>query len=264
MDTLVMNMPVGDMTGMGNMDYWVEDRFFGGLLEEDDNRWQLTTAPSFNVEMDELFAAAVMEGSNVNVPQLLEVEPTRVDDGVNDDEGSSVDEMDEGGPKGPTADEVATWQREVVEVGRQRVWKEQRVGLRLQSRCFAVEWRGSMLTDKEEFVRRLLSVVGGEASFVLGTERRTSRADYFVIVRLSGRVRWRDYREVLMFGHGDCGDEEGLFMRVRIPRRKTDESLNAFAKEMVMKCGTYDETCRYKEAQLTRVQKRKTGGKSET
>lgn len=260
-----MKMPVGDMTGMGDMGFWTEEQYFGGLLQED-NCWQLTNANTFNSEMDELFAAAVMDGMEASsVPQLLEVEPTRVESGANDEERSSgdeMDEMDEEGPKGPTANEIATWQREVVEVGRERVWRDQRVGTRLQSRCFAVEWRSSMLVDKKEFVRRLLSVVGGEASFVLGTERRTSRADYFLIVRLFNRMRWRDWREALMFGHGDCRDEEGLFMRVRVPRRKTDEAMNLFAKEMVRRCETYDETCRYKEGQLTRLQKRRTGGKT--
>jgi len=265
MDTLVMKMPVGDMTGMGDMGFWTEEQYFGGLLQED-NCWQLSNASTFNEQMDELFAAAVMEGmEGSNVPQLLDFEPTRVESAANDEERSSGDELDEvddGGPEGPTADEIATWQREVVEVGRERVWRDQRVGKRLQSRCFAVEWRSSMLIDKDDFVRRLLGVVGGEASFVLGTERRTSRADYFLIVRLFKRMRWRDWRESLMFGHGDCGDEEGLFMRVRVPRRKTDEAMNLFVKEMVTKCEMYDETCRYKEAQLTRLQKRRTGAKA--
>ncbi len=119
-----------------------------------------------------------------------------------------------------------------------------------------------MLVDSRTFVRRLLAVVGGKASFVLGMDIRKLRADYFMTVRLPRQPRWREWREVLMFGHGfeqgEYDGEEGLFMRVFVSRRwKTEEDINTFVKEMVRKCDTYEETCRYNEGGLFRVPKKR-------
>ena len=169
-----------------------------------------------------------------------EVEREDVPEGL---EGSGEDA---GGSSGPTLEEVATWQSAVVTSRNEPTGSDQPSG-RLQARCFAVEWRGSVLLDKEEFVRRLFGVIGGEACFVLGVEIRKFRADYMVVVRSESLFRWRDWRTKLMFGHGGEAEGEGLFMKVRVPLRSSAEGTKAFVQEMIGKCGTYEHMCRYKE-----------------
>ena len=150
---------------------------------------------------------------------------------------------------GPTAEELAKWQSAVVVGHNEPTWMDQVAG-RLQARCFAVEWRGSVLLDMEEFEGRLLGVLGKkarEASFVLGMEVRKSRADYMAVVRLNSRLRWRDWRRELMFGHGGEVEGEGLFTRLRVPVRSSAEGTKAFVEEMVGKCAVYEYTRRYRE-----------------
>jgi hypothetical protein len=255
-----MDMVIPDA---GNLILWTDEEeqfFFGGLsqLRNNNSGGQFTCFPG--AEVDEVFAVFTEELDTEELDvRLLEASEVQQTGGeVDDEKQSSGDEMEEVlQGRRPTPEQVAVWQRNVVEVGRQRVWQAH-TDRRFQARCFAVEWRSSALVDGKEFVRRLFRVVGGDASFVLGMDIRKSRADYCLVVRLAVLARWRDWRKVLMFGHGAQDDEEGLFVRVRVPRRrKTDEDINAFVREMLRKCDTYDETCRYKEAGLIRLQGRR-------
>jgi hypothetical protein len=253
------------MVSNADLSFWCaeEETFFGQVLNVQDNSYD-NSGGQFTMDIDaadiDALFATFIQGSKVPYPELgclqsLEVEPTGGE--VDGEEHSSDDEIEEvldGGR--PTTEEIAAWESHVVRVGRPREWKAH-TGKRLQSRCFSVEWRSSVLVDGREFVRRLLSVVGGEASFVLGMDIRKSRADYFVVVRLFKLGRWRDWWKVLMFGHGGYDAEEGLFMRVCVPRRRDREKgIHAFVNEMLLTCDTYSETCRYKEPGLFRLQSR--------
>jgi hypothetical protein len=220
-----------------------------------------------DAELQQLFETFV-RNSKVTLPDVVSGCPTsahptsaeRVEAEVDSGHVPSGGETSDDGAGRPTAEQLAVWQQQVVRVDRQRTWKQHTEGL-LQCRCFAVEWRSSMLLDKDEFVRRMFGVVGGDASFVLGADIRESRADYFVVVRVGDRVALRDWRKKLMFGHGEHAGEEGLFMRVCVPRlSRTDKGINAFVQDMLRKCDGYSETCRYKEAQLIREQSRSGGG----
>jgi len=164
------------------------------------------------------------------------------------------EEGEEYDPRAITDEQVAAALGELENEIREPAWRTHTTGV-LQSRCFAVEWRGTILLDRKEFVRRLLRVVGN-VPFVLGTEKRKSRADYLVVVRLEGRARLRDWRKALLFGHDGEGEEEGLFMRVRVPRRATDAGINAFVQEMLQKCESYCEVSRYRSAEMSRTQAR--------
>jgi hypothetical protein len=166
----------------------------------------------------------------------------------------SQDEKDDDDEEGATEDDLATWQSMVVRSSKPRTWEVYSSG-HFRSRCFAVEWRDSVLLDQEELTRGMFGAVGGKASFMLGTEVRSSRADHMAVVRSSSRITWRDCRKRLMFGHGpgDAGVEDGLFIRVRVPDRKSVEGVNAFVGEMVRKCETYGETSKYKGVDLVRA-----------
>jgi len=222
-----------------------------------------------NSDVDKLFAT-FMQGVKEPFPEsacpsLLPEEPREYaadededeeEDDAAEDEDGEEDGVQEGVRGSPTMEQVASWEGEVVEVERDRPWKDHTTGV-LQSRCFAVEWRGSVLLDRKDFVRRLFRVVGGDASFVLGVDKRTSRADYMVVVRVNSRFRKKDWRKILMFGHGNCHEEEGLYMRVRVPRRaKSEDGGNTFVREMLRKCETYCLTCQYKQEGLIREQGR--------
>ena len=156
----------------------------------------------------------------------------------------------------PTSEEVAGWRREVVTTGRTPHWKEFS-GSRFEVRCFAVEWRDSVLLE-EKFLEGLFGLIGGEgSSFVLGMETRKPRADYLVVIRLDNPVRWRDWQGRLMFGHGVEGkghwEGMGLFVRVFVPAKVSAEGTVAFAKEMIGRCdNVYTDTVRYRESDLTR------------
>lgn len=176
-------------------------------------------------------------------------------EGREDDPGQSVSTPEESGwddGDGPTDDELATWESMVVRSSKPRTWEVYSTG-RFQSRWFAVEWRDSVLLDQEELARGVFRAVGGDVSFMLGTEVRSSRADHMAVVRSKGRIRWRDCKEKLMFGHGSGGSEDGLFVRVRVPGRKSAEGMLAFVGEMVRKCDTYGETSKYNGDDLLRV-----------
>ena len=174
-------------------------------------------------------------------------------DSVDSEEGSESGDSSTGG-LGPTEEDLARWESGVISTVGDRVWKEHPVGVLLQSRCFAVDWRSSVLLDRRAFIRGLFRVVGGDASFVLGSEIRRTRAEYSVVVRMKSRVRWRSWRKELMFGHAAHSDEEGLFVRVRVPLRATDEGINAFIGQMKRRCEVFEQTSKYNEADLIRVQ----------
>lgn len=168
------------------------------------------------------------------------------------EEESGNEEGSEG--NGPTREEGRMWRRAVVVDSKERVWKDHSAA-RLQARCFAVEWRGSVLLDREEFVRQLFDVLGedgGEASFVVGMEVRESRADYMAVVRLKDQTSWRDWRKALGFAHGGGAEGEGLFVRVRVPLRGSAEGTQSFITDMAARCEVYEDRYRYREAEMTR------------
>ena len=189
------------------------------------------------------FSEQVKPGEGVESEDLS---PEEEDDDVESEEG------EEEVRRGPTEEMLTKWESGVEGATGGRKWKEHPFGM-MQSTCFAVEWRGSVLLDKQVFIRKLLLLVGGDASFVMGCEIRRSRADYTVVVRMKKRVRWREWRRKLMFGHASDGEEEGLFMRVRVPLVGTDQGINAFIGQMKRRCEVYEETSRYKEGNLIRV-----------
>ena len=164
---------------------------------------------------------------------------------------------------GPAAAERAARRKMVVTADGSRAWKDY-FGTRFEVRCFAVEWRGSVLLDKEKFLDGLFRAVEGEAgeaveaSFIVGMEIRKLKADYFAVIRRKEPVRWRDWRRELMFGHGveggeGEGEEQGLYMRVLVPGQSSAEGHGAFVAEMIGRCdSTYPDTYRYREAEMTR------------
>jgi hypothetical protein len=151
----------------------------------------------------------------------------------------------------PTDEDLARWNRCIVSDRKERVWKAHGSGI-LQSACFAVEWRASILLDKEEFLRRLFLLVGEKVSFILGCEIRESRADYTLLVRMQKRVRWKSWKKLLMFGHASKDEEEDLFMRVRVPLSGTDKDVIAFVKQMTRRCDAFENTSKYREEGLVR------------
>lgn len=205
-------------------------------------------------EVDSLFArycGQLDSGTSLFVPDLGSGEARGDDPGqpVATPEESECDDEE-----GPTDDELAMWQSMVVQSSKPRTWEVYSTG-HFQSRWFAVEWRDSVVLDQEELARGMFRAVGGDVSFMLGTEVRSSRADHMAVVRSRGRIRWRDCKEKLMFGHGssDGGAEDGLFVRVRVPGRKSAEGVLAFIGEMVRKCDTYGETSKYNGDDLVRA-----------
>jgi hypothetical protein len=169
--------------------------------------------------------------------------------------GEMLPDEEAKGGKGPTLEQLIAWQSRVATTEKSPVWKDH-LGGRFQQSCFAVEWRGSVLLDRQEFVRHLFGVIGGDASFVLGVEARQTRADYRVVVRLNAedRVRWRDWRKMLIFGHGGEGEREGSLMRVQVPRGATDEGRRKFVLEMTRRCELYTNICRYQDAGMGKLQ----------
>jgi hypothetical protein len=155
------------------------------------------------------------------------------------------------------------WKKKVV------VWKSHVGGHMLQTRCFSVEWRSSLLLDKDEFVRRMRALIGsGETvSYCVGAEVRRMRADYMIVVRTGDRVRIRDPRDRFLSGHGyeeglnDGAVEPGIFFRIRVPAKGTDEGINAFVKHMKLKCEEFDEVTVVNETKLIRCQLHKGGGR---
>ncbi len=184
---------------------------------------------------------------------------TPVADGAFDEDAESAASEVEPQQTGPSAEQVSIWVGEVLTEGKHRVWKEHS-GSRFQSRCFSVEWKGSALLDEQQFLRELFRVFGGELSFVLGVEARQTRADYLLVVRMKGQKRWRDWREKLMFGHGGDMGEAGLFIRLRVPRRGTDDGVNLFVRHMKRRCGEYPQVFRFREEEMEFSQARGHGG----
>jgi hypothetical protein len=246
----------------GLMSLDIGGTFWGELLAED-YRDEMLLPPALDSECEGLFEAfdesSAAEPRKVSPPRPANASGSgAVGGGVGDEQGGWGEESDEAGEENevPTAQQVEQWQSKVVEFKRERTWRDHIAGT-LQSRCFTVEWKGSPLVQKDDFVRRVFGALGGKVSFVLGTEIRTSTADYYMVVRCGNRARWRDWRKKLMFGHGGQGDfEEGFFMRVRVPRWRTVEGINVFLRDAMQKCEGYGETSRYRESEMSRVQSR--------
>ncbi len=236
----------------------LDDILFGELVpdgQQHDSSW--VVSPGVVVDGMESLFAGFCEPSTItrDAPDLFL--PAGAGGAFEDSAGEDIDgeiALVEGEiSAGPSGEELAIWRSAVVTSVYPPTWRSHTEG-RFQSCCFAVEWRDSVLVDKEKFIDDLFGIVGGDASFVLGTEVRQTRADYLVVVRITGRVRWRDWRKALMFGHAGDGEEEGLYMRVRVPRRGNDDGIKAFAVEMKRKCETYNDVSRYHESRLVRVQ----------
>ncbi len=226
----------------------VDDFLFGGMVAEAQQMHELGDAAYMDLEAEGMFGR-YCQTSRLEMPSLV---PDMVpDDGEDVGEATTGDDDGEGLEGTATDDDTAKWQSSVTIASKRRTWIEY-TGGRLRSRCFAVEWRGSVLTDKVEFVRRMFGVIGGDVSFMLGTEVRSSRADHLVVVRSSKLMCWRDWRKKLMFGHGDDAGEAGLFMRVRVPGASSGEGVKAFVDDMVRRCDVYEYTSKYREADLVR------------
>ena len=175
-----------------------------------------------------------------------------VSQGVSDAGGGIGDDGDSSGIA--TMEDIAKWRSDVVVDRRELVWKDHE-DYRFQSRCFAVDWRSSALIDPEEIVKGLFSLFGKDASFVLGTDVRGSRADHMAVVRLrerGKRIMWRNWREKLMFGHGGEASGETLFLRVRVAFSQSAVGTKAFVDEMLLKCNLYEVIYRYDEVGLIR------------
>jgi hypothetical protein len=162
--------------------------------------------------------------------------------GVEETEGKDGERSGNEGENAPTLEEVLEWSNKIVRETKPRSSKYHE-GARFQCRCFAVEWRSSPVTDGDVFVREFLSLIGGDASFVMGWQVNKTRADYRVIVRAKEAIRWRDWRKKLMFGHG--GDAEGVYMAAEVPRRGSEECTRQFVLEMILKCEQYEHVYRY-------------------
>lgn len=125
---------------------------------------------------------------------------------------------------------------------------------RLQSRCFAVEWRGSAVVDRAVVLRGVFATLGSRVSFVLGADARAARADYLLVVRLRRRDRRRDVVGRLMLGHGFGADgstcEEGVFNRVMVPVGSGERSEEQFVTEMLRRCSLYASRSSFKEQGL--------------
>jgi hypothetical protein len=229
-----------------------DDILFGGLVS-DPHVDMFGEAP--DMEVNSLFArycGQLDAETSLFVPDLgsgeaRENDPGSTPEGATEDEGSQYDDEE-----GATEDDLATWQSMVVRSSKPRTWQVYSSGY-FQSRCFAVEWRDSVLLGQEELACGMFRALGGNVSFMLGTEVRISRADHMAVVRSASLIRWRDCRNKLMFGHGDGATEDGLFIRVRVPDRKSVEGVNAFVGEMVRKCETYGETSMYNGGDLVRA-----------
>lgn len=165
------------------------------------------------------------------------------------------DDVVGGGQAGPTEEQLVRWRQAVVGRDRERSWKIHS-DKRFQSRCFAAEWRSSSLLDRDDFLRRLFLVVGGDVSFALGVDQRAGRADYFLVVRLHDPVRWRDWRQLLMFGHDTEDESEGLFLRLLVPRTPSGGGVVQFVQEMSKRCGLYGHVSKFRDSELLRVQSR--------
>jgi len=230
----------------------VDDFLFGGMVAEAQQTHELGDVAYMDLEAEGMFGR-YCQTSRLEMPlEMPSLVPDMVPDDGEDVGGSSTGD-DDGEDMGGTASggDVAMWQSNVISASKRRTWTEYTSG-RFRSRCFAVEWRGSVLTDRMEFVRRMCGVIGGDAPFMLGTEVRSSRADYFVVVRSRKLLCWRDWRKKLMFGHGDDADEAGLFMSVRVPSATSAEGLKAFVDDMTRKCDAYEHTSKHLEADLVR------------
>ena len=220
----------------------------------DDESWmQATTVDDGSI--DDLFAG-ICEPRKCPLPDWeggsmqFEMDEMEVMDEAEGEDGNTS--TTNGNECGPTAEEMRIWSSLLVKQRNERVGKDYS-GARFQGRCFAVEWRSSRLLDSELFVRQLFQLIGGEAAFILGMEVRGSRADYRVLVRTRELIRWRDWRKKLMFGHGGEAEGEGLYMRVEVPSRGSEESTMSFVSEMMLRCSYYPDTWRYNEPDLRRV-----------
>ena len=220
----------------------------GGRLGQESWMMESNTA---DARMESLFAgfcesalAAEVQGDvGMGGSESYEEEEVEATDG-NEGERS---ERDSG--SGPTQYELLQWQSRVTRQVNGRAGKDFS-GDRFQCRCFAVEWRSSVLVDGQYFLQELFKLIGGEVSFVLGWQVRKSRADYSLIARGKEVIRWRDWRKKLMFGHG--GEADGVFIGVEVPLRNSEECTRQFVLEMTSKCERYEHVWRYQEEDMRR------------
>lgn len=242
---------------------------FGGLVPGEQQRQESWMVDPVGIDagLEDLLAGVFdlpvrAERLSASAGDVMDLAGDEVDSETGSDGGGSRN--DEVG--GPVAPERAAWRKMVVTADGSRAWKDY-CGTRFEVRCFAVEWRGSVLLDKEKFLRGLYRAIEGEAgeageaieaSFIVGMEIRKLKADYFAVVRRREPVRWRDWRRELMFGHGveggeGEGEEQGLYVRVLVPTQSSAEGHGAFVAEMIGRCdSTYPDTYRYREAEMTR------------
>ena len=201
-----------------------------------------------NPSFDELVTEICEQSAGYGADQLLE--DVEVEEETGDGNWKGSDKDDDGTPE-----RLAEWMGQVVTVRKERESKMY-IGRRFEVRCFAVEWRSSVVVDVDAFMMGLFRLFGGESSFVLGANVGKLRADYLLVIRPFERIRWSDWRTKLMFGYGtEAGDEGegehlGRFLRVSVPSRASAEGTTAFVKEMLEGCGTYPITKRYRAEEM--------------
>lgn len=85
---------------------------------------------------------------------------------------------------------------------RPKVWKQLSLNDRLQTRIFAIEWRGSVMTGKEEFGRWITNFVGSwVCGYCLGSSIRGDTADYLAVFRFESRFSLRSTRKKVIANH---------------------------------------------------------------
>jgi hypothetical protein len=128
----------------------------------------------------------------------------------------------------------------------------------LQSGCFAVEWRGSLLLDKEVMLESLEAVVGrgSGVSYCVGAQYVEGSAHYLAVVRTrrKDRVRVKKPRRRLVAGHvvgrGVEEDTGDFGFAMCFPGEHTDAALNDFVGKVARLCDTFDQVWTRNEDQL--------------
>jgi hypothetical protein len=128
----------------------------------------------------------------------------------------------------------------------------------LQSACFGIEWRGSVLLDKQGMLESLEAVVGrgSGVSYCVGAQYVGGVANYICVVRTrrKNRVRVRRPRRRLVAGHvvgpGVEKDTGNFGFRMCFPVESTDAAMNAFVGKVARLCDTLDEVWTYNEELL--------------
>jgi len=147
-----------------------------------------------------------------------------------------------------------------VKYGSSRLSKDAEM---LQARCFAAEWIGSELLEKQVLQSRLRELVGNSVglSYCVGCTVRDGRAHYGVVVRSTKRVRLRSARAKFVKGH-TVGkslekDDARFAFRLSVPEEDTDAGLNGFVLRAVALCERLEDVSLFNEGRLLRVQERR-------